>query len=511
MRMRGVVLVVVGLGMAATAAAGPLLERVEVDERAVHLYFSTPATAVTRSLAAEGGLPFRIYLDFVGAGLAPDASRVLPGRAPLLRVRTGRFDAGTIRVVLDVGETTAYEVESSGSIVSVTLGEPSVNAVSQERRPPVAHVEPPPPAEPAEARADLPPVRATPPLPEGAPPPVAQLDPPSQPDPPPAASPDLPPAPAMPPLSRTGPPPVAHIPPTSRGERSPSTLGTPLAPGPSAPLASRHEPPPATPAKASAAADPPAAVEAPSPAIVRAEPEPTPAPAAEPAPESPPPVQPPVRVEMPPRPAPRAEFALPRAAGTPPVVVLDAGHGGRDPGAEGIGGVREKDVVLEVAHVLARKLLARLPVRVLMTRTDDSFLPLERRLDTPAEGATLFLSLHANSCPDSSARGLEVFYGGGGVQRTAAGAPPASPGAALLGRCITEALEDRVGAVRGGPRPAGFRVLTQNPAPSVLIEIAYLTHAEDAARTQSTLWRDLLADALVDGVAKFLRVSAPPL
>src|SRR5207253_10585674 len=111
----------------------------------------------------------------------------------------------------------------------------------------------------------------------------------------------------------------------------------------------------------------------------------------------------------------------------------DAGHGGRDPGAEGIGGVLEKDIVLEVTQMVASRLAARLPVDVLLTRTDDSFVPIERRIAMPGDGATLFISLHANACSDPSAQGLEVFYGGGGVRTAStpgvAGAPPCSAAA----------------------------------------------------------------------------------
>ncbi|TMA48840.1 MAG: N-acetylmuramoyl-L-alanine amidase, partial [Deltaproteobacteria bacterium] len=68
-----------------------------------------------------------------------------------------------------------------------------------------------------------------------------------------------------------------------------------------------------------------------------------------------------------------------------------------------------------------------------------------------------------------------------------------------------------VARVRGEPRPAGFGVLIRNPAPSALIEIGYLTHQRDAARAQDARYREALADALVDGVAAFLRASAPRL
>ena len=193
----------------------------------------------------------------------------------------------------------------------------------------------------------------------------------------------------------------------------------------------------------------------------------------------------------------------------PPLIVLDAGHGGRDPGAAGIGGVREKDIVLEVSQMVAGRLAARLPVEVLLTRTDDSFVPIERRIAMPGDGATLFISLHANACSDPNAQGLEVFYGGGAVQ--AASTPGGSWRAALLGRCLDHALQRRVGGVRGEARPGPFGVLLRNPAPSALVEIGYLTHPGEAARAQDRRYHELLADAVVDGVAAFLRASAPPL
>jgi N-acetylmuramoyl-L-alanine amidase len=193
---------------------------------------------------------------------------------------------------------------------------------------------------------------------------------------------------------------------------------------------------------------------------------------------------------------------------TLPVVVVDAGHGGHDPGAEGLGGVIEKDVVLEVARLVAERLPLRIPVAVLMTRTDDSFVPIERRLSGATEGAALFLSLHANACSDPSARGLEIYYGGGGVRQVSS--EGTSPRAALLGRCIDQALRARVGPVRGAPRPGTFRVLVQNPAPSALVEIGYLTHPKEAEQARDAAYQALVADALIDGLAAFLRASATP-
>lgn len=261
----------------------------------------------------------------------------------------------------------------------------------------------------------------------------------------------------------------------------------PQAPAPS-PSPPPPPPPPAPPPPPRPPPPPPPSSSAPPPTA------PTP-PAAAPTPAPPP------------RPDPASRSAL--GANGPLLIVLDAGHGGRDPGAAGVDGVVEKDVVLEVTRLLARRLRARPPLLVLMTRTDDSFVPLERRLSAAGAGAALFLSLHANACSDASARGLEVFYGGGDIRTAATGA--ASQRAALLGRTLDEALrKNGVGPIRAA-RPGDFRVLVRNPVPSALVEIGYLTHPGDAAQARNAQYQALLADALAEGVTAFLAAATPPL
>jgi N-acetylmuramoyl-L-alanine amidase len=316
------------------------------------------------------------------------------------------------------------------------------------------------------------------------------------------------------------PPPAAVAPeapasaPTAAPE-PPTPELTATVPDPPAPAPAAGVPEPSAPGPAAGATEAPApapsagAPDLPAPAPTPAVSEPSAAPTATAAatPEPPPPVPPPLAQPSTPRMRPRT-VARPLVS-HPPLIVLDAGHGGRDPGAAGIGGVREKDIVLEVSQMVAGRLAARLPVEVLLTRTDDSFVPIERRIAMPGDGATLFISLHANACSDPNAQGLEVFYGGGAVQ--AASTPGGSWRAALLGRCLDHALQRRVGGVRGEARPGPFGVLVRNPAPSALVEIGYLTHPGEAARAQDRRYHELLADAVVDGVAAFLRASAPPL
>jgi len=177
-----------------------------------------------------------------------------------------------------------------------------------------------------------------------------------------------------------------------------------------------------------------------------------------------------------------------------PLVVVDPGHGGHDPGAEGVGGVLEKTVSLQIAHRLAAKLPARLPVDSLLTRSDDSFVPLSARLPHGRTPNAIFLSLHANACDHPGPHGLEIFFSGGRAEP--------------LARLIARELRVRLLRVRGRPRPGPFRVLTANHAPSVLIELGYLTHRDDAARLQDPRYQEVLTDALVDAVAAFLQADS---
>ncbi len=92
-------------------------------------------------------------------------------------------------------------------------------------------------------------------------------------------------------------------------------------------------------------------------------------------------------------------------------IVLDPGHGGHDTGTVGPGGLREKDLVLDVAQRLGQLIEERMGSEVIFTRSDDTFVPLERRTEIANEAkADLFLSIHANSSPLRSAEGVETYY-----------------------------------------------------------------------------------------------------
>ena len=106
----------------------------------------------------------------------------------------------------------------------------------------------------------------------------------------------------------------------------------------------------------------------------------------------------------------KKSMAKPVPPPKPKLVMIDPGHGGRDPGALGVRGTQEKSVVITIARDLQRELLAGGRYRVLMTRGSDSYVALRERVARAQEAkADLFLSLHADSHPDSEVRGASVY------------------------------------------------------------------------------------------------------
>lgn len=178
-----------------------------------------------------------------------------------------------------------------------------------------------------------------------------------------------------------------------------------------------------------------------------------------------------------------------------PVVLLDPGHGGYDPGAC-YNGLKEKDLNL----VLALKVAGRLEgVKTLLTRERDIYVSLADRvaLSRRAE-PDLFVSLHANA---GGGRGFESFiYRGLGVN------DPAVAMQAELHRSVMAAL-NRWAIVDRGPKRAAFYVLKQNPRPAVLIESLFLDNAREAALWREPLFTEVLADGVASGIKAALAAA----
>jgi N-acetylmuramoyl-L-alanine amidase len=214
-------------------------------------------------------------------------------------------------------------------------------------------------------------------------------------------------------------------------------------------------------------------------------------------------------------------------------IVIDAGHGGHDSGTLGAGGIQEKDVVLDVALRLGRLLHDRLGAEIVYTRADDTFIPLETRTAIANKAqADLFISVHANSSPDASARGVEVYYLNFTSDPEAMNV--ASRENAVSTQSVHElsdlvkkiALKDKIdesrelasdvdaslygGLAHGnvglkdrGVKKAPFVVLIGANMPSILAEISFVTNPDDAEQLETPEYRERVAESLYKGVAKY--------
>lgn len=174
------------------------------------------------------------------------------------------------------------------------------------------------------------------------------------------------------------------------------------------------------------------------------------------------------------------------------LVVIDPGHGGKDPGTLGRGGVKEKDIVLPISQMVA-DILRRQGVSILMTRNSDYFVSLKGRTDMANRAnAHLFVSIHANainlSRPDVN--GLETYYYQSGKQL-----------ADIIHRNFLNSVNIRDRRVRR----ARFYVLRNTRMPSVLVEVGFLTGAEDAPRLKNANHRRQVAEAIARGIIEYIQ------
>ncbi len=250
----------------------------------------------------------------------------------------------------------------------------------------------------------------------------------------------------------------------------------------------------------------------------------------------------------PPTPAPALASA--RAAGrvAPPPprrlkIVLDPGHGGKDPGAFSVGGVAEKDVVLVIAQRLRDRLLATPGVDVVLTRDTDVFLALEERTARAnAEHAGLFVSIHANASPNPDLSGVETYYLNNTKDRATLRLAEMENGltsmtghgrrdrdvslilsdliqnykiqeSVALAEQVQGALVSTLGAhgapvnnlgVKRGP----FYVLVGAGMPCVLVEVSFLTNPREGERLAQPSYQATLVEGLLRGIQRFVENGA---
>lgn len=229
------------------------------------------------------------------------------------------------------------------------------------------------------------------------------------------------------------------------------------------------------------------------------------------------------------------------------IVVVDPGHGGKDPGAVGAKGEREKDVVLSIAQLLAKRLKREKGFDVKLVRNDDFFVPLRKRVEVARKhNADMFISVHADAAPRLSASGASVYClsEGGASSATARFMAQRENGADLLGATRLLNLKDKdpmlagvildmsmnatiaaslqlgstvLGSLAGittlhqkRVEQAGFAVLKSPDVPSILVEAGFISNVRDSQRLVTARHQQAVADGLFEGLQRYFQ-KYPPL
>ena len=229
------------------------------------------------------------------------------------------------------------------------------------------------------------------------------------------------------------------------------------------------------------------------------------------------------------------------------VVVIDAGHGGEDPGASGSRGQHEKDVVLAIARELQRQINGLKGFRAELTRTGDYFIPQRGRTEIARKkGADLFVSIHADAAPSSAAFGASVFAlsDRGATSETARWLADSENRSDLIGGAGNVSLDDKdrmlagvlldlsmtasltsslnvgqkvlsnIGRVtplhKQRVEQAGFMVLKSPDIPSILVETGFISNANEASKLATVSHQQALARSISSGVRQFFQQNPPP-
>ncbi len=228
------------------------------------------------------------------------------------------------------------------------------------------------------------------------------------------------------------------------------------------------------------------------------------------------------------------------------IVVVDPGHGGKDPGAVGAKGEREKDVVLSIAQLLGKRLKKEKGFDVKLVRNDDFFVPLRKRVEIARQHkADMFISVHADAAPRLTASGASVYClsEGGATSATARFMAQRENGADLLGATSLLNLKDKdpmlagvildmsmnatiaaslqlgntvLGSLAGittlhqkRVEQAGFAVLKSPDVPSILVETGFISNVRDSQRLVTARHQQAVADGLFEGLQRYFEKNPP--
>ena len=215
-------------------------------------------------------------------------------------------------------------------------------------------------------------------------------------------------------------------------------------------------------------------------------------------------------------------------------IIIDPGHGGKDPGAVGYRGTLEKDIALDVAKRLEKKISKNMKVKTVLTRDEDIFLKLGERTRIANENnGSLFISIHANAATDRRASGFETFLIGPNkneaavrvaarensvlelegvagkkltnedlIQATIAQSAFASK-SEKFAALVQEEIGKRVQGKNRGVKQAGFYVLMGASMPNVLVELGFISNLAEEKKLRSSQYREVLATAIFRALEKY--------
>jgi N-acetylmuramoyl-L-alanine amidase len=171
-------------------------------------------------------------------------------------------------------------------------------------------------------------------------------------------------------------------------------------------------------------------------------------------------------------------------------IVVDAGHGGKDPGAESVSGNWEKEFALDMAKRVAEQLRPRNRMQIIMTRNDDSYPTLDDRIKIANEAnADLFLSIHANKFHKST-RGMETYYSRDDSQS--------------LASTIHATVLPITGFIDRGVKQADFKVIKYTTMPAALLEVGFLSNPEEEAQLMNADFRQKVAEGIAQALVEYV-------
>jgi N-acetylmuramoyl-L-alanine amidase len=215
-------------------------------------------------------------------------------------------------------------------------------------------------------------------------------------------------------------------------------------------------------------------------------------------------------------------------------IIIDPGHGGKDPGAIGYRGTKEKDITLDVAKRLVKKIERNMNINTILTRDEDVFIRLEDRTKLAnSENGKLFISIHANSAEDRRANGFETYMIGtnknAAAVRTAArenavldleggntkkltdealikatiAQSSFANGSEQFAALVQEEMNKRLQSKDRGVKQAGFYVLAYASMPNVLIELGYISNPSEEKKLKSSQYKDALATSIYRAIEQY--------